>query len=38
MMRFFQKGKRSPAGSIFVGYQYTPPQKVMGIVTGLFAP
>ena len=22
-MRFFQQGKRSPAGSIFVEYQYT---------------
>ena len=27
MMRFFQKGKRSPAGSIFVGYQYTHRKK-----------
>lgn len=27
MMRFFQQGKRSPAGSIFVGYQYTHRKK-----------
>ena len=36
MMRFFQQGKRSPAGSIFVGYQYTHRKKRW--VTGLFAP